>query len=445
MLFLHCSFLVFLAWMAGGTEGLSQKCDRFIYNDWLMNTYNGPDKSYYVCEINGNLENDQKVITTDTSLNIKSNAEVTMVIYNQNLTVKFIPNSLFETFVNLEYLFISFKNKFETMKREYLRNANKLKNLHVYENSIQKLDRNVFLEAKNLEYINLQFNEIESIDKEAFNGLLNLKGVYLHDNRIKNMHPKTFSSITNLNILDLTGAVNCVREKFTSANQKYRKIETKISIDCIYDHFLDEDTKIKIQIFNDKIGSLTAELQANQKKIEKMTSASLQMEEKITQLEMINNQLEAKNNQSEAKNNQLEAKNNQSATKYHQLEAKLATQQVEPRECKSELQLEFTNHKNQIESKFAIEKLQTKAKKSQLDAKITQIETTNTQMEAKLTAHKLELKEFKSEALQEIAKHNIEEGKLSGQMVTLQNIYLTLVDRINDQQSRLAVLERKDG
>ena len=72
---------------------------------------------------------------------------------------------------------------------------------------------------------------------------------------------------------------------------------------------LAQENKIKIQEFNDQIGSLTAKAQANQEKLDEMTN------------------------------------------KIEELETKLATQQM------SELQLEFTSHKNQIDAKFAIEKL----------------------------------------------------------------------------------------
>ena len=54
----------------------------------------------------------------------------------------------------------------------------------------------------------------------------------------------------------------------------------------------------------------------------------------------------------------------------------------------SELQLEFTSHKNAIEAKLTVQKLE----------------------------------------------HKVEEGKLAGQMMTLQNFYFSLMDRINEQK-----------
>ena len=365
--------------MAVASEGLRQKCDSFYSINFYKNTNFGDGASYYTCEILGQLENDEDEVSTDTSENTKSNAEVTAVYYNKGHTVKLIPNSLFETFVNLKYFFIHFNNKFETMKREYLRNATKLKNFHIYQNSVKKIDGNVFSEAKSLEHINFRNNKIESIHKEAFNGLPNLQGIYLYENNIKNLHPQTFSSIGNLNVLGLKGDENCVNEDFTSANQKISEVEGKISSNCTYEEIpceVAEENRIKIQEANDKIGNLTAEAQAKQEKIEEMTN------------------------------------------KLEELKAQLSSQ--EEKHVK-----ELANQQKE----FAYEKLEMKF----------------TQMEAKLTDQKTELlQECKWEVLKEIARHSFENGKLADQMATLQNMYLSLVDRISGQQSRLAVLERKN-
>ena len=88
--------------MAGGTDSLEQKCHDFYYGEWFFNTNDEPKKSYYACKIKGNIENDQEEVTTDTSENTQSSAEVKSVYYQPDGTVKLIPNSLFDTFVNLE-------------------------------------------------------------------------------------------------------------------------------------------------------------------------------------------------------------------------------------------------------------------------------------------------------------------------------------------------------
>ena len=269
--------------MAEGTECLKQICDSFNSSLWLIDTYDGPSKSYYVCRINGNLKNEQEVVTTDTSLNTKSNEDVTLVYYNHDHTVKFIPNSLFDTFVNLEYLFIHFGNKFETMKREFLRNAIKLKNLQIRYNSVQQIDGNVFSEAKSLEYINFWKNHIKSIHKEAFSGLSNLQGVYLQGNKIKNLHPKSFSFIANLNILELSGAENCVNREFFSASQNFPEIERIISSRCTYEPFPDEDKNLKQAKI--QIGSLTVEAQSNQEKFKEMSNKLEELKAEISSQE----------------------------------------------------------------------------------------------------------------------------------------------------------------
>ena len=266
------------------TDGVTQKCYSFSSSSQYANTYDGPMKSYYWCWIKGNLQNEQEEVTTDTSSNEKSNDEVTGVWYDYNSMVKFIPNSLFTTFVNLEYLIIDYNNQLETMKPEFLRNAKKLKNINIYKNSVKKLNAQVFAEANNLEHINFGHNQIESIHKLAFNGLSNLQEVYLYGNKIKNLHPKTFTSIAQLNILELTGGNNCVNEKFTNANQKFTEIEAKISSACTYKPFLEEDLaavelelqkqsiknkqqEVKQTEVNEKISNLMAKVQVMEAKI----------------------------------------------------------------------------------------------------------------------------------------------------------------------------------
>ena len=221
--------------MAGETECITQICKSFATAGHYLNTYFGADKSYYICYIDGPLENDQEAVTTDTSNNTKSNEEVTMVFYDHEYTVKFIPNSLFDTFTNLEYLFVSYGNKFETMKPEFLQKANKLKNLEIRYNLIKQIDANVFAGANNLEHINLEGNPIKSIHFQAFNGLPNLQGIFLQETQIKNVHPKTFSSITKLNILSFNRGESCVDEIFYDANKKFSEIEKKLSQNCTFE------------------------------------------------------------------------------------------------------------------------------------------------------------------------------------------------------------------
>ena len=142
--------------MAGTTDGVTQTCHSFDSSSAYANTYDGPWKLYYRCNIFGDLQNEQEQVTTDTSENTKSNDEVTGVYYYPEYMVKFVPNSLFTTFVNLEYLYIGSINKFETLQPEYLRNATKLKNINIPNNSVKKLNAQVFAETNNLEPIERQ-------------------------------------------------------------------------------------------------------------------------------------------------------------------------------------------------------------------------------------------------------------------------------------------------
>ena len=288
--------MVVLAWMAGETECITQICKSFATADHYLNTYRGAEKSFYTCFIDGILVNDQEEVTTDTSNNTKSNEEVTMVFYDYEHTVKFIPNSLFDTFKNLEYLFISYGNGLATIKPNFFKDAHKLKNLKIHYNVIRQIGANSFAEAKNLEHINLEGSPIETIHYEAFNGLPNLQGIYLPENHIKYMHPKTFSSIAKLNILNLDGGKSCVDNTFLDANEKFSVIEKKVSQNCTFEllpkekltaqklvddenHNLEQTINkfVNIVLSNDKVSKVIAEVQGNQERFEEVIKQFEQM------------------------------------------------------------------------------------------------------------------------------------------------------------------------
>lgn len=220
---------------AGMATGVEQTCFEFGFRNWHINTYDGIKKNFFCCYINGNLENEIEIFTTNTRLNFKSNDDVTMVSYQYDQNVKFISNSIFTTFTNLEYLCIHYNNKLFTIKSDYFINAKSLKSLHVYENPVTTLEANVFVEASSLENINLMNCDIKSIHKLAFNNLPKLKRIFFQGNLIANLHPKTFSIIATLDWLKLTSGENCVDEDFLQVNRKFSEIEAKICKNCTYD------------------------------------------------------------------------------------------------------------------------------------------------------------------------------------------------------------------
>lgn len=153
---------------------IQQICE-FKYGNWSINSYNGPTKHFFECRFSdAQLISEDVKVTTNTAENPKSNKDVQVVHYTWG-TVKFIPNSIFEIFPNLEQLHV-YTADFVEMKAHYLINADKLRVFAVNSNSLSKLDANLFIEAPNLEYINLQNNFIENIHRLTFNGLDQLEG-----------------------------------------------------------------------------------------------------------------------------------------------------------------------------------------------------------------------------------------------------------------------------
>ena len=190
----------------------------------------------YVCEIKGaNMVDPNVTYTINTKANNKTNAEVNYLLYSakNGNTVDFIPSSIFDTFANIEVLDISVKQNFKIMKPQYLRNATKLKAFIIVDNQITNLDENLFVEAKNLQYISFGYNKIENIHESTFRGLEKLQVLRLQGNLIIHVHYKTFSHLINLQILNLLQN-QCIDQKFTNLDKKFREIETKIRSNCTY-------------------------------------------------------------------------------------------------------------------------------------------------------------------------------------------------------------------
>lgn len=208
-----------------------QKCG-FSTGNYYANSFEGPQVPSYECFIYAaKLYNEADEVITDTSANINSNDDVKMVSYWYS-DVKFIPNSLFVTFPNLEQIYVASFQNFTEIRPHFFKNANHLKIIRIYANELTQLTANVFAEASNLENINLSYNKIEIIDKAAFKGLSKLVGVYLDHNKIKSMDSSTFSQLISLQSLNLIHN-ECIDRQFDLFNSTFIQIEDAIRQSCV--------------------------------------------------------------------------------------------------------------------------------------------------------------------------------------------------------------------
>lgn len=215
-----------------GLECVEQSC-MFEHDDWLINGNNGQMKEFYQCRfVQAQLLNEDERLTTETSSNTKKNSDVDAVVYFDSRT-KYIPNSLFTVFPNLEYIVVT-SCHLEKIRPHYFKNAMMLKTIWISKNNIKDLIAHSFVEAPYIEYINLPDNKIESIHKMSFSGLHHLKGIYLQNNRISNLHPETFSHLGSLETLHMLDGTNCLKRKFTKVNMDLLEIENQIRGSCIY-------------------------------------------------------------------------------------------------------------------------------------------------------------------------------------------------------------------
>ena len=188
-----------------------------------------------------------------------------MIYYQQHNIVKFIPNSLFTTFKNLEYFCMRYNAEFEDLKPEFLKNASKLIAFQIWFNPITKLGENLFVEALNLVYINLENNNIESIHVLAFNKLTKLEGLFLGDNNIKVLPSETFSELTKLRYLNLESNT-CIDKNFNFANGSFIDVETEILKVCKLTGIILNSMEGKLNRISSKLTMKVALRLANQTK-----------------------------------------------------------------------------------------------------------------------------------------------------------------------------------
>lgn len=202
--------------------------------NWNIPSYDRPSVEVYSCNIFGaQLLNEDEPVTTKILGHTKLNSEVQGVYYASNGKIKFIPNSVFTGFVNLEYFFIEAGQGFKVIKPDSFRNCKNLKVILIRGNEIEKLEDNLFVAATKLEYINLQDNKILIIHRYAFNKLSKIRAIILSGNKITNLHPETFSYLSGLLTLDLLSN-NCVDKKYERCNTQFREVEGEIRKLCSY-------------------------------------------------------------------------------------------------------------------------------------------------------------------------------------------------------------------
>lgn len=226
---------------------LEQICD-FAHTSWFGTSIKQTAK-YYACVINhAKMISEEETITTNLERNLNPSEEVTSMEYNMDNELKFIPNSIFETFPRMKLLFIA-DAKLDNLKSVYFKNAKYLKFLRISHNNIKELDDNLFVEAPNLVNINLEQNQIEIIHRFAFSGLPKVYGIYLASNKIKFLPFNTFDGLPSLQVLNLQFNT-CINVHFGHQFKAIIdpiKIEIEIWKDC------SQDFNYKDIIVNDEV------------------------------------------------------------------------------------------------------------------------------------------------------------------------------------------------
>ena len=117
-------------------NSLQQTCQYYVSESWEINSFDGARRVYRECYINKfDIVNANETVST-VLVGHPNPRDIQLVYYASTKLIKFIPNSLFATFPNLEYFMIFDNNRLDVLKPEFLKNAKRLKVFRVQSNRI---------------------------------------------------------------------------------------------------------------------------------------------------------------------------------------------------------------------------------------------------------------------------------------------------------------------
>ncbi|KAG5670092.1 hypothetical protein PVAND_000376 [Polypedilum vanderplanki] len=132
----------------------------------------------------------------------RTNANVTYGWVDSS-NVRFIIQSFFTTFVNLQGLQITGSN-LQILQPGAFQGANNLKYLTILLNNVRTLEDYSFMGASNLEVIRFWYNNLEQIRQDAFAGLNLLRELHVLGGTLREIPPYTFQPLTNLQFVEFS-------------------------------------------------------------------------------------------------------------------------------------------------------------------------------------------------------------------------------------------------
>ncbi|XP_035916766.1 carboxypeptidase N subunit 2-like [Anopheles stephensi] len=113
-----------------------------------------------------------------------------------------LPKKIFETFPAIQYL-SSDACHIQKLLGGTFANAQRLQELHLYDNRLTRLNNFVFNGALQLEILSLYNNTIKQLEEHAFDGLGHLRLLYMDENQLEKLPEGIFSGLEELQILEL--------------------------------------------------------------------------------------------------------------------------------------------------------------------------------------------------------------------------------------------------
>ncbi|XP_052895896.1 protein artichoke-like [Anopheles moucheti] len=113
-----------------------------------------------------------------------------------------LPKKIFETFPAIQYL-LSDACHIQKLLGGTFANAQRLQELHLFDNRLTRLNNFVFNGALQLQILSLYNNTIKQLEEHAFDGLGHLRMLYMDENQLEKLPEGIFSGLEELEILEL--------------------------------------------------------------------------------------------------------------------------------------------------------------------------------------------------------------------------------------------------
>jgi Leucine-rich repeat (LRR) protein len=164
--------------------------------------------------------------------------DATVIRFNIDLILGFIPLQIFTEFTNLNGIIIWDAALEILWKGLFTKEFKAIQYLDLTDNYIRKIEEEAFINLPELKWIRFFLNKIESIKTNFFKNNIKLEFIDFYNNKIKMINPSFFKTLDKLIEVDLLFN-SCVDSKFKKSDSSLSTMNEKLKVcfdNCLNDY-----------------------------------------------------------------------------------------------------------------------------------------------------------------------------------------------------------------